>query len=181
MVEQKPSKLMTRVRFPSPAPTFAPSALRSASRACAGLNRSGLVTDFSDGRRGLALASTKGHEKFSRGATAPPRSVAQWLEHRSPKPGVGGSSPSTPANNLKDLWQPAGERKRHLDPSWTHSAFTPQEYPSIACQLSRPRLCRPCGCAWHRFAAASQDHGRSGRRQHARARQRQAAASRDCP
>jgi hypothetical protein len=76
---------MTRVRFPSPAPTFAPSALRSASRACAGLNRSGLVTDFSDGRRGLALASTKGHEKFSRGATAPPRSVAQWLEHRSPK------------------------------------------------------------------------------------------------
>src|SRR5262245_45924976 len=25
------------------------------------------------------------------------RSVAQWLEHRSPKPGVGGSSPSTPA------------------------------------------------------------------------------------
>jgi hypothetical protein len=27
----------------------------------------------------------------------PPRSVAQWLEHRSPKPGVGGSSPSTPA------------------------------------------------------------------------------------
>src|SRR4029077_10097022 len=80
-----PSKLMTRVRFPSPAPTFAPSALRSASRACAGLNRSGLVTDFSDGRRGLALASTKGHEKFSRGATAPPRSVAQWLEHRSPK------------------------------------------------------------------------------------------------
>jgi hypothetical protein len=49
-----------------------------------GLNRSGLVTDFSDGRRGLALASTKGHEKFSRGAAAPPRSVAQWLEHRSP-------------------------------------------------------------------------------------------------
>jgi hypothetical protein len=31
------------------------------------------------------------------------RSVAQWLEHRSPKPGVGGSSPSTPAkieNNI---------------------------------------------------------------------------------
>src|SRR5258707_14061124 len=25
------------------------------------------------------------------------RSVAQWLEHRSPKPGAGGSSPSTPA------------------------------------------------------------------------------------
>src|ERR1043166_4505899 len=29
------------------------------------------------------------------------RSVAQWLEHRSPKPGVGGSSPSTPAKGLK--------------------------------------------------------------------------------
>src|SRR5262249_11222996 len=27
------------------------------------------------------------------------RSVAQWLEHRSPKPGVGGSSPSTPARH----------------------------------------------------------------------------------
>jgi hypothetical protein len=25
------------------------------------------------------------------------RSVAQWLEHWSPKPAVGGSSPSTPA------------------------------------------------------------------------------------
>jgi hypothetical protein len=25
------------------------------------------------------------------------RSVAQWLEHRSPKPGVAGSSPATPA------------------------------------------------------------------------------------
>ena len=32
MVEQQPSKLMTRVRFPSPAPTFAPLALRSASQ-----------------------------------------------------------------------------------------------------------------------------------------------------
>src|SRR5690242_11356884 len=30
-------------------------------------------------------------------ASALRRSVAQWLEHRSPKPGVGGSSPSTPA------------------------------------------------------------------------------------
>ena len=29
------------------------------------------------------------------------RSVAQWLEHRSPKPGVGGSSPSTPAKGRK--------------------------------------------------------------------------------
>jgi hypothetical protein len=38
---------------------------------CAGLNRGGLVAGFSDGRRGLALASTKGHEKFSRGAAAP--------------------------------------------------------------------------------------------------------------
>jgi hypothetical protein len=99
----EPSKLMTRVRFPSPAPTFARSALRSASRACAGSNRGGLAARVSDGRRGLALASTKGHEKFSRGAAAAPRSVAQWLEHRSPKPGVGGSSPSTPASKIKDL------------------------------------------------------------------------------
>ena len=28
----------------------------------------------------------------------PRRSVAQLVEHRSPKPGVGGSSPSSPAN-----------------------------------------------------------------------------------
>src|SRR3954469_20676636 len=29
------------------------------------------------------------------------RSVAQWLEHRSPKPGVAGSSPATPAKGRK--------------------------------------------------------------------------------
>jgi len=28
------------------------------------------------------------------------RSVAQWLEHWSPKPAVGGSSPSTPASYI---------------------------------------------------------------------------------
>ena len=47
MVKLQPSKLATRVRFPSPAPEF--------------------------------------------------RSVAQLVEHRSPKPGAVGSSPSTPA------------------------------------------------------------------------------------
>jgi hypothetical protein len=31
------------------------------------------------------------------------RSVAQWLEHRSPKPGVAGSSPATPARKNKHL------------------------------------------------------------------------------
>jgi hypothetical protein len=31
----------------------------------------------------------------------PPRSVAQWPEHRSPKPGVAGSSPATPAKNQR--------------------------------------------------------------------------------
>ena len=31
------------------------------------------------------------------------RSVAQLAEHRSPKPGVGGSSPSTPASGTKRL------------------------------------------------------------------------------
>src|ERR1051326_8375187 len=35
------------------------------------------------------------------------RSLAQWLEHRSPKPGVGGSSPSTPAR-----------RTGHIDNEW---------------------------------------------------------------
>ena len=49
VVKLQPSKLATRVRFPSPAPKF--------------------------------------------------RSVAQLVEHRSPKPGAGGSSPSTPASN----------------------------------------------------------------------------------
>ena len=46
--------------------------------------------------RGLALLHAKGHVKRRRPAL---RSVAQWLEHRSPKPGVGGSSPSTPARS----------------------------------------------------------------------------------
>src|SRR3546814_11678387 len=75
MVEQKPSKLTTRVRFPSPAP-ISPSA----------------VCFF---RRGL------------RACTAEPiaaalglRSVAQLVEHRSPKPRAVGSSPSTPASFL---------------------------------------------------------------------------------
>src|ERR1044071_2720451 len=36
-------------------------------------------------------------------ASALRRSVAQWLEHRSPKPGVGGSSPSTPARRTGHL------------------------------------------------------------------------------
>ena len=49
VVKLQPSKLATRVRFPSPAPYL--------------------------------------------------RSVAQLVEHRSPKPGAVGSSPSTPANN----------------------------------------------------------------------------------
>ena len=34
------------------------------------------------------------------------RSVAQWLEHRSPKPGVAGSSPATPAKQIN--WLLAG-------------------------------------------------------------------------
>ena len=37
-------------------------------------------------------------------AAARRRSVAQWLEHRSPKPGVGGSSPSTPATKIGHFW-----------------------------------------------------------------------------
>jgi hypothetical protein len=31
------------------------------------------------------------------------RAVALMVEHRSPKPGVGGSSPSSPANYMRDL------------------------------------------------------------------------------
>src|SRR5262249_39657145 len=46
---------------------------------------------------GLALPDAK------RQMSMPPRSVAQWLEHRSPKPGVGGSSPSTPAKHLIEI------------------------------------------------------------------------------
>ena len=36
------------------------------------------------------------------------RSVAQLVEHRSPKPGVGGSSPSTPASRRPRRWNAAG-------------------------------------------------------------------------
>src|SRR5581483_1094421 len=55
-------------------------------------------------------ACVPGHERaFDR----PPRSVAQWLEHRSPKPGVGGSSPSTPAKAPQPARQatPSGPRQ----------------------------------------------------------------------
>ncbi len=43
------------------------------------------------------------HSRAARGMRGARRSVAQWLEHRSPKPGVGGSSPSTPASHRADL------------------------------------------------------------------------------
>src|SRR6202163_3996102 len=43
------------------------------------------------------------------------RSVAQWLEHRSPKPGVAGSSPSTPAT-LSAVWSNRFELIRTIDP-----------------------------------------------------------------
>ena len=65
----------------------------------------GSLRDFTDESIG-GLVRFKGvarHRKDlpyapARGISRLPRSVAQWLEHRSPKPGVGGSSPSTPAN-----------------------------------------------------------------------------------
>ena len=37
------------------------------------------------------------HQSLSKKKLREPRSVAQLVEHRSPKPGAGGSSPSTPA------------------------------------------------------------------------------------
>src|SRR4029077_19518786 len=46
-------------------------------------------------------------------ASALRRSVAQWLEHRSPKPGVAGSSPATPANKIRHFLAGLRERKRH--------------------------------------------------------------------
>src|SRR4051812_33179907 len=55
-----------------------------------------LLKDFGRGR-GLALLLVCPASPVLSPAR-PHRSVAQWLEHRSPKPGVGGSSPSTPAN-----------------------------------------------------------------------------------
>jgi hypothetical protein len=42
------------------------------------------------------------------------RSVAQWLEHRSPKPGVAGSSPATPANFINDLTTKASQQKNRV-------------------------------------------------------------------
>jgi hypothetical protein len=83
MVEQKPSKLMTRVRFPSPAPTLWPLANPLAGSA--------FTRRAHHEWPGLAPSGA------NRQMSVRPRSVAQWLEHRSPKPGVGGSSPSTPA------------------------------------------------------------------------------------
>jgi hypothetical protein len=50
-----------------------------------------------------------------------PRSVAQWLEHRSPKPGVAGSSPATPASKVKgliDIYGDADLQKPPLEDYW---------------------------------------------------------------
>src|SRR5262249_51316130 len=46
------------------------------------------------------------------------RSVAQWLEHRSPKPGVGGSSPSTPAR--RSPARPTSLKRNRLRPPARH-------------------------------------------------------------
>src|SRR5438105_3198561 len=55
-------------------------------------------------------------------AAALRRSVAQWLEHRSPKPGVAGSSPATPARrdeieseHMSDQ-APAEVRRKRVSP-----------------------------------------------------------------
>jgi hypothetical protein len=66
------------------------------------------------------------------------RSVAQWLEHRSPKPGVGGSSPSTPARtsavDLKFL--PVLRRARiataSSKPHWNHNVASVPLIPKLA-------------------------------------------------
>ena len=62
-----------------------------------------------------APRSTEGWRRWSSIAFCgrpclPSRSVAQWLEHRSPKPGVGGSSPSTPASHGR-RWTEDGRQK----------------------------------------------------------------------
>src|SRR3546814_12672051 len=83
MVEQKPSKLTTRVRFPSPAP-ISPSAVcffRRGLRAC--------TAEPIDAALGL-------------------RSVAQLVEHGSPNPRAVGASPSTPARFLAAALAGAG-------------------------------------------------------------------------
>src|SRR5215467_12681158 len=62
-----------------------------------------LTSDLSD----LAFAPCIMHDIVAAGLYGPPhrfrRSVAQWLEHRSPKPGVAGSSPATPASKNNSL------------------------------------------------------------------------------
>src|SRR6516165_2617836 len=60
---------------------------------------------------GVALPDAK------RQMSMPPRSVAQWPEHRSPKPGVAGSSPATPANKIRHFWHPRPERTEPTGPN----------------------------------------------------------------
>jgi hypothetical protein len=64
------------------------------------------------------------------------RSVAQWLEHRSPKPGVAGSSPATPARRIKRLRVSRCERKGSNRWPWTQVGPNQPE-PSMVC-VSRP-------------------------------------------
>src|SRR5262245_33749270 len=73
---------------------------------------------------GLALPDAK------RQMSMPPRSVAQWLEHRSPKPGVGGSSPSTPASGFNNLRDRHPEQTECMDPSWTQSYSARGQWPA---------------------------------------------------
>ena len=68
------------------------------------------ATDASDQRqRGMATTACVAGERNERPASLghPQRAVAQLVEHRSPKPTVGGSSPSCPA-------------PQHLKKSGTH-------------------------------------------------------------
>src|SRR6478672_9765100 len=75
-------------------------AWREVWRRTAGLNRA-----FGVGRFALAIGAPPMLQTARIGGDAQVlrRSVAQLVEHRSPKPGVAGSSPATPANKINHL------------------------------------------------------------------------------
>ena len=104
----------------------------------------------------------------ARGVAAMPlplRSVAQLVEHRSPKPGVAGSSPATPANKIKGLGRdfPSNsncKNRQRVNPRGRHArarAGQPSRSGNSGCALARRD-------AWeHGFCALEGLSGSSGK------------------
>ena len=119
MVEQQPSKLNTRVRFPSPAPGLRDFCMRDRT------GRDGR----SDGRYWSPLASRvrapRGPYAFAVAAGA--------LNHPRPIGATDSRSPRLPSAGMGE----AAEAARHRDPSWAHAAPRRSAVPNKDCGVKK--------------------------------------------